>query len=177
MVAPLVANMTYSIAWWSGDGAYDQVKVCDELEMRGIEPVIPPRSNAVIWTNEAGGDLLHARNEAITQIECLGLAEWNRIAEATPGRLTPPQQGGNGHFPLEDGLRPTVVKPLAGKSASRSTREGKLPKPTHKFRHAQGSQMGAYLAMQQSLSMMDYYEQPERIAGSGVDLIIYDVWI
>ena len=78
MVKPLMANITYPIARLSGDGAYDQVKVYDELERRQIEPVIPPRSNAAIWTDEAGNDLLHARNEALTKIDCVGLAEWKR---------------------------------------------------------------------------------------------------
>ena len=78
MVKPLVTNITYPIGRLSGDGAYDQVKVYDALEMRQIEPVIPPRSNAVIWTDEAGNDLAHARNEALMQIECVGLAEWKR---------------------------------------------------------------------------------------------------
>ncbi|WP_247233722.1 IS5 family transposase [Telluribacter sp. SYSU D00476] len=78
MVRPLVANITCPINRLSGDGAYDQVKVYDELETRGIEPVIPPRSNAVIWTDELGNVLLHARNEAIAQIDCVGLTEWKR---------------------------------------------------------------------------------------------------
>lgn len=78
MVKPLVANITCPIARLGGDGAYDQVKVYDELETRGIEPIIPPRSNAVIWADEAGNDLIHARNESITKIDCLGLAEWKR---------------------------------------------------------------------------------------------------
>ena len=78
MVKPLVAGIIYPIARLSGDGAYDQVKVYDELETRRIEPVIPPRSNAVIWTDEAGNDLVHARNEALMKIDCVGLAEWKR---------------------------------------------------------------------------------------------------
>ena len=78
MVEPLVADIAYPIARLSGDGAYDQVKVYEELEKRGIEPVIPPRSNAVIWTDEAGIDLIHPRNKALTKIECIGLAEWKR---------------------------------------------------------------------------------------------------
>ena len=78
MVKPLVADIAYPIARLGGDGAYDQVKVYDELETREIEAVIPPRSNAVIWTDEAGNDLVHARNKALTQIESLGLAEWKR---------------------------------------------------------------------------------------------------
>lgn len=75
MVKPLVANITYLIAQLSNDGAYDQVKVYDELKRRQIESVIPPRSNAVIWTNEAGNNLIHARNEALKKIDCVGLAE------------------------------------------------------------------------------------------------------
>jgi hypothetical protein len=78
MVKPLVATITCPIARLSGDGAYDQVKVYDELETRRIEPVIPPRCNAVIWTEEAGNDLIHARNEALVQIDCVGLAQWKR---------------------------------------------------------------------------------------------------
>lgn len=78
MVEPLVAAITYPIARLGGDGAYDQVKVYDELETREIEPVIPPRSNAVIWTDEAGNNLIRARNKALMQIECVGLAEWKR---------------------------------------------------------------------------------------------------
>lgn len=78
MVRPLVANIACPVNRMSGDGAYDQVKVYDELETRGIEPVIPPRSNAVVWTDEFGDVLLHARNEAIEKIDCVGLAEWKR---------------------------------------------------------------------------------------------------
>lgn len=78
MAGPLVTNITCPVARLSGDGAYDQVKVYDELAVRRIEPVIPPRSNAVIWTDETGNDLIHARNEALMQIDCVGLAEWKR---------------------------------------------------------------------------------------------------
>jgi hypothetical protein len=78
MVKPMVAGITFPIARLSGDGAYDQVKVYDALEMSRIEPVIPPRSNAVIWTDKAGDKLMHARNEALTKIDSVGLAEWKR---------------------------------------------------------------------------------------------------
>jgi len=76
MAEPLVA--ADPIARLGGEGAYGQVKVYDELETRGIEPVIPPRSNAVIWTDEAGAVLIHPRNKALMQIECVGSAEWKR---------------------------------------------------------------------------------------------------
>lgn len=78
MVKPLVADIACPVGRLSGDGAYDQVKVYDELEACQIEPVIPPRSNAVIWTDEAGNELVHARNEALTKIDAVGLAEWKR---------------------------------------------------------------------------------------------------
>jgi len=78
MVKPLVADIEWPVAKLSGDGAYDQVKVYDELETRHIQPVIPPRSNAVIWTDEAGNDLVHPRNEALMQIDLVGMADWKR---------------------------------------------------------------------------------------------------
>ena len=78
MAGPLVTNITYPIARLSGDGAYDQVKVYEALETRQIAPVIPPRSNAVIWTDKAGNALIHPRNESVTKIDCVGLAEWKR---------------------------------------------------------------------------------------------------
>ena len=78
MVKPLVAAITHPIAKLSGDGAYDQAKVYDELETRHIAPLIPPRSNAVLWTDQAGQPLVHPRNEALVQIGSVGLAEWKR---------------------------------------------------------------------------------------------------
>lgn len=78
MVKSLLARIERPINKLSGDGAYDQVKVYDELEARAIQGLIPPRVNAVIWTDEAGVDLLHTRNEALSQIESVGLAAWKR---------------------------------------------------------------------------------------------------
>lgn len=78
MVKPLVTTIAYPIAKLGADGAYDQVKVYDALELGHITPLIPPRSNAVIWTDEAGNDLLHTRNQALMQIKAVGLAEWKR---------------------------------------------------------------------------------------------------
>jgi len=51
MVKPLAEAVAWPIAKLSGDGAYDQVKVHDELETRPVQPVVPPRSDAVIWTD------------------------------------------------------------------------------------------------------------------------------
>ena len=78
MVKPLVATIEYPIAKLSGDGAYDQANVYDELVLRHIAPLIPPRSNAVIWTDEVGNQLLHPGNEALMSVNAVGLAEWKR---------------------------------------------------------------------------------------------------
>lgn len=78
MVNPLVATIEYPIAKLSADGAYDQAKVYAELVPRQITPLIPPRSNAVVWTDQAGNNLLHPRNESLMQIKAMGLAEWKR---------------------------------------------------------------------------------------------------
>lgn len=78
MVKPLLAAIEWPIAKVGGDGAYDQVKVYDHLARRHIQPLIPPRANAVIWTDEAGNTLIHPRNETLMKIEAVGLAEWKR---------------------------------------------------------------------------------------------------
>ncbi len=78
MIKPLVAGIQPPIAKLGGDGAYDQVKVYDELVERGIQPLIPPRLNAVVWTDEAGSDLVHPRNAVLSQIDAVGLAGWKQ---------------------------------------------------------------------------------------------------
>lgn len=78
MVKPLLDEMKQPVAKVGGDGAYDQIKVYEQLEIRHIQPLIPPRGNAVIWMDKAGNDLVHPRNEAIRQIEAVGLTTWKR---------------------------------------------------------------------------------------------------
>lgn len=78
MVKPLLDDMKQPVAKVGGDGAYDQVKVYEQLEIRHIQPLIPPRVNAVIWMDKAGNDLDCPRNEAIRQIEAVGLTSWKR---------------------------------------------------------------------------------------------------
>jgi Transposase DDE domain len=62
----------------SFDGAYDTVDVYDMLEEKGIKAIIPPRENALIWTDEQGEDLEHVRNEALKEIEANGMPAWKR---------------------------------------------------------------------------------------------------
>ena len=101
MVKPLLTAIKQPIAKLAGDGAYDQVKVYNLLAEREIQPLIPPRVNAVVWTNKEGNDLIHPLNEAINQIDKVGLVDlkkqigyhrrslaetamfrWNRTADA-----------------------------------------------------------------------------------------------
>ena len=77
-VKPLLAQIAHPICQLGGDGAYDQVQVYDALEARQIKPLIPPQSNAVIWINELGEDLMHPRNETVKLIDELGLATWKQ---------------------------------------------------------------------------------------------------
>ena len=78
MLKPLLEVVTQPVAMLGADGAYDRVKVYDELALRQIRPLIPPRVNARIWPDEAGVELAHARNEAIRAIEAVGLAGWKQ---------------------------------------------------------------------------------------------------
>jgi hypothetical protein len=78
VVGPLLTQIDSPVNRLGGDGAYDQVGVYDVLEGTPIQPIIPPRENASIWTDEAGNDLLHPRNEAVKRIEEIGLLDWKQ---------------------------------------------------------------------------------------------------
>ncbi len=59
------------------DGAYDQVDCWDGLIERNINPIIPPRENAVIWYLEEPDDIPeYPRNVAINRIDEIGKKEW-----------------------------------------------------------------------------------------------------
>ena len=73
MPKPLPDQVVQPISRVGADGAYDRVKEYDYLEEHRIEPIIPPRTNAIIRTDEQGRDLVHARNEAVRSIEEVGL--------------------------------------------------------------------------------------------------------
>lgn len=78
MVEPLLKQIEEPIGKFGGDGAYDKVKVYDYLEQEQITPIIPPREDAIIWTDETGKDLDHPRNNAILEIEKVGSKEWKK---------------------------------------------------------------------------------------------------
>jgi hypothetical protein len=78
MVKPLLKQIPEPIDSFGGDGAYDKVKVYDELEERKIKPIIPPREDAAIWTDEQGKILQHPRNDALRVIDKIGRTEWKK---------------------------------------------------------------------------------------------------
>ena len=71
-VATLLDQVAGSTDAFYGDGAYDQRKVYETLQKRGVRAIIPPRRNAKIWRhgNSDGGPL--ARDAAIRAIRRCG---------------------------------------------------------------------------------------------------------
>ena len=78
MLKPLLTTIKQPIAKLAGDVAYDQVKVYNLLAQREIQPLIPPRINAAVWTDKERNALIHPRNEALTQIDKVGLVDWKK---------------------------------------------------------------------------------------------------
>lgn len=79
MLKPLLDELTQPVSRVAADGAYDQAKVYDYLQQRQIQPVIPPRANAIVWTDKQGQFLEHARNQAVLAVEELGMATWKKL--------------------------------------------------------------------------------------------------
>ena len=70
-VLPTLLNpLRRKITRVSADGAYDTKECHEVLKRKGINPAIPPRSNAALW--EEG----HPRNVAVNALQADELAEW-----------------------------------------------------------------------------------------------------
>lgn len=78
MLKPLLDELTQPLSGVAGDGAYDRIKVYDYLHQRQIQPVIPPRANAIVWRDKQKQVLVHSRNQAVLAIEEVGLATWKK---------------------------------------------------------------------------------------------------
>ncbi|GAA4470613.1 IS5 family transposase [Nibrella saemangeumensis] len=76
MLQPLLEELTIPVNRVAADGAYDQKKVYAYLQQQQIQAIIPPRANAILWTDRQGRLLVHERNQAVLAIKALGLAEW-----------------------------------------------------------------------------------------------------
>ena len=76
-LAPLLDQVEDPIDDVCLDGAYDSEDCWDELIGRKINPIIPPRRNAVEWYWEEEGDLPdYPRNVAIQKIRQKGRKQW-----------------------------------------------------------------------------------------------------
>ena len=61
------------------DEAYDHEDCWDNLIQRHINPIIPPRDNAVEWYLEQPGDFPeYPRNDAFDRIDQIGKKEWKK---------------------------------------------------------------------------------------------------
>lgn len=78
MMQPLMAQIQGQVDVVSADGAYDKAKVYDVLIQRGIYPLIPPRKDAVYWTDEHGNKLDHPRNTNIAIIKFCNEKIWKK---------------------------------------------------------------------------------------------------
>jgi hypothetical protein len=74
--APLVDQAEADIRTLYGDGAYDQWKVYDSLEERGVDTIIPPRKNAKIKQHGNSSADPIPRDECIRQIHRDGRKAW-----------------------------------------------------------------------------------------------------
>ena len=75
MLKPLLDQVDEPIASVTADGAYDTVTCYDTILKRQAKPIIPPRSNAVLWQENAIGI---ARNHAVQGCRNLGWSQWKR---------------------------------------------------------------------------------------------------
>ena len=74
---PLLEQVEHEVDDACLDGAYDTEDCWDELIGRTMNPIIPPRKNAVEWYEHEEGDLPdHPRNVALSQIEEIGRKKW-----------------------------------------------------------------------------------------------------
>lgn len=78
MVEPLLKQVKEEVKRFSGDGAYDKVKVYDILSDKKIKPIIPPRKGARIKTHGNKKGRINPRDRNIRMIRKHGRAEWKR---------------------------------------------------------------------------------------------------
>lgn len=76
LVVPLLEQINRPVRAFYGDGAYDQRKVYQALDQKGIDMIIPPRKNAKITRHgNCSGDPV-SRDECIRQIRRDGRKAW-----------------------------------------------------------------------------------------------------
>lgn len=94
-VEPLLAQVEVEVQTFYGDGAYDQWKVYEALDARGVDVIIPPRKNAMIKQHGNSADDPLPRDECLRQIRRDGRKAWKEsigyhrrsLAETAMSRL------------------------------------------------------------------------------------------
>lgn len=90
-VEPMLAQIDQPIETCYGDGSYDKWKVYETLEVKGIEPVIPPQHNAKIKRHGNSSQEPLPRDEAIRgirqKVAKAGSGKWVIIVVASVRRL------------------------------------------------------------------------------------------
>jgi hypothetical protein len=79
MVKPVLEKIKGDVKIFSGDGAYDKIKVYDTLAEERIKPIIPPRKNARIKKHGNSLGRTKPRDRAIRYIRKHGRKKWKRI--------------------------------------------------------------------------------------------------
>lgn len=94
-VPELLAAIPGPIRSLCGDAAYDKWLVYDALELRGIEPIIPPQHNAKLSRGYRTGNAPRKRDLTILRIRSVGSRQWKTevgyhrrsLAETTMQRM------------------------------------------------------------------------------------------
>lgn len=73
---PMLEQVEEDVVMVGADGAYDKKKCWDYLKGEFIEAIIPPREDAVYWTDGEGGLLDIGRNSVLKKIDKMGMKKW-----------------------------------------------------------------------------------------------------
>lgn len=75
---PMLDQIDQRISKIGADGAYDKEKCWDLLKERHIQGIIPPRVDAVYWTDKSGKILDYERNKILKQIDRSSRKSWKK---------------------------------------------------------------------------------------------------
>jgi len=73
---PMLEQVEEDVVMVGADGAYDKKKCWDYLKGEFIEGIIPPREDAVYWTDKEGRLLDIGRNHVLKKIDKMGMKKW-----------------------------------------------------------------------------------------------------
>jgi hypothetical protein len=80
-VEAMIDQVNEPIERFFGDGAYDQRKVYDVLNLEAVEPIIPPRRNAKLWQHGNSNKPKLPRDQAVREIRRSSRKAWKIKAD------------------------------------------------------------------------------------------------